>query len=346
MTDSKNVAVPVNPTYHEILKNDSARDWEEAKDTQYYEYRRKWAFNPKRFVLERGPIHLDIEPTNACNLKCPMCPRTVLIQDLSKNHFPIGFMDFAVYRQLIDQAKEIGVSSVKLNWLGEPLLHNKIIDMVSYAKAKGMVDVMFNTNAVLLTEDISSGLIDAGLDKLFFSFDSPFKEEYENIRIGANYEQVLQNIQNIHLLKKKKKVKSPLTRVSMVMHEGNQSVLESFINLFKDIVDIVAYVEYREPLGKTDDNNSNNTGSNSKGAFACSQLWQRMIISWDGNVMVCCVDAEREFVIGNIQQNSLGELWLNEKYKYIREKHMRGEFSQVNICKKCSLPFRREDGSI
>lgn len=338
------ILVPVNPTYHEIVVNESVSEWERSKGPKYHEYRRKWAFNPKHFLLEPIPIHLDIEPTNACNLKCPMCPRTVLMRE-ANNRLPVGFMDFDVYRDIVDQAASLGVSSIKLNWLGEPLLHPRIVDMVCYAKEKGIIDVMFNTNAVLLTEQVASELIDAGLDKLFFSFDSPFKEEYENIRVGANYEQTLENIKALQLLKQKKGRRSPLTRVSMVLMPGSHSSLEHFVNLFRNIVDIVAYVEYRQPLIKEVES-YNDSIAQPPPIFACSQLWQRMFIAWDGEVVVCCVDSERELVVGNIKKNSIDEIWNNDKYRYIRECHMKGEYYRVNICRKCSLPGKNEDGSL
>ncbi|CEP68879.1 Aldolase-type TIM barrel [Moorella glycerini] len=337
-------SVPVNPTYHEIVVNESVQEWERSKGPEYHEYRRKWALNPKHFVLEHTPIHLDIEPTNSCNLKCPMCPRTVLMHE-GNNKLPVGFMDFNVYKEIIDQAASLGVSSIKLNWLGEPLLHPRIVDMVCYAKEKGIIDVMFNTNAVLLTEQVASELIDAGLDKLFFSFDSPFKEEYENIRVGANYERTLENIKALQLLKQKKGRKSPLTRVSMVLMQENHSSLEHFINLFSNIVDIVAYVDYRQPLNNRKES-YNDKIAQSLPSFACSQLWQRMFIAWDGEVVVCCVDSEREFVVGNIRDNNIDEIWHNDKYKYMRECHMKGEYYRVNICSKCSLPAKNKDGSL
>ncbi|MCT4605054.1 MAG: radical SAM protein [Marinisporobacter sp.] len=334
-----NKNIPVNPTYHEVI-NDSVREWEKNKGAKYKEYRKKWSENPKSFLLEDAPLHLDIEPTNACNLKCPMCPRTILVNDdEKKGNFKVGMMSMDTFKKIIDEAVAIGVYSIKLNWLGEPLVHPQIVEMVRYAKEQGIVDVMFNTNAVTLTEDLSRDLIEAGLDKIFFSFDSPYKEKYEEIRVGASYEESLNNIKRIVKLRNELGKTSPITRISMVLMEDNKDEYEAFVHLFKDSVDAVSYVEYRTPIGEEKEIDTSID-------FACSQLWQRMFISWDGDVIVCCVDSERGYVPGNIHKDSIQNIWKNEKYMNIRNKHQNGEWYKINICKKCDLPYKKKDGTV
>jgi len=333
----KDMNIPVNPTYHEV-NNEIAKQWEKNRSKKYKEYRKKWVENPTNFILEDAPLHLDIEPTNACNLKCPMCPRTVMLQE-NKSKFNISSMDLETFKKIIDEAVEIGVYSIKLNWLGEPLVHPNIVDMVKYAKAKGIVDVMFNTNGVALDENMSIKLIEAGLDKIFFSFDSPFKEKYEEIRVGANFEKTLNNIKRFVEIRNEKGKDTPLTRVSMVLMETNHDEYAKFVDLFKDIVDVVAYVEYREPVSKETKKDYNEQ-------FACSQLWQRMFIAADGDVIVCCVDSQKEYIVGNIYNDTIKNIWKNKKYGNIRQFHKNGEYYKIGMCAKCDLPCKKESGTV
>lgn len=338
-----NLKIPVNPSYHEV-KSDYAKKWEENKSKEYKEYRKKWVKNPKNFILEKGPIHLDIEPTNACNLKCSMCPRTIM-NDSPNSNFEVGYMDMNLYKSLIDQAAELGVYSIKLNWLGEPLLHEGIVKMIKYAKEKGIIDVMFNTNGTLLNEDITIKLINAGLDKIFFSFDSPYKEKYEDIRVGANYQEVLNNITRVKKIREKLGKNNPLTRVSMVLMKNNQDDYDDFVELFKDKVDIIGYSYYmnhQEMIGEEEKVTTNKKIAN----FACSQLWQRMFITWDGEILVCCADDKREYVVGNANEDKLVNVWENKKYKYIRKKHKEGNYMDIDICSKCDLPTLQDDGDV
>ncbi len=333
MPDEK-IKVPVNPSIREY-KGEYAVRWEESRSSRYKEYRRKWVENPKKFVLGDGPINLDIESTNYCNLKCPMCPRTVLVRDnvpVNGGKYELGFIDRSLYENLIDQAAEIGVEALKLNWLGEPTMHRNLADMVRYAKKKGIIDVLINTNGVLLDEKLATGLIEAGVDKLLFSFDSPFREDYEKIRVGANFDRVLENIRNVNRIRGRLGKDTPLTRASMVLMKENASQFKDFLELFKDIVDIVACTD-KELIG-----DEIKTAKREKiKDFACAQLWQRMLITWDGKVAVCCNDARMEYVVGDATKEDLRSIWKGEKYRYIREKHMSGRYNEVPICGKCDI---------
>lgn len=332
----KKINAPVNATYHESI-NEKLKIWELDKKEEYKTYRKEWAENPKKFILKNAPLHIDIEPTNACNLKCPMCPRTTLINQGSK--FDIGMMKLETYKKIIDQAVEIGVYSIKLNWLGEPLVHPNIVEMVLYAKKRGIIDVMFNTNGVLLDEGMARNLINSGLDKIFFSFDSPYKEKYEEIRIGAKYEEVLHNIKTIVKLRNEMNAKSPITRVSMVYKEEDKEEYNDFVNLFQDIVDAVAYVEYRNPSDDEIPKEEYNLN------FSCSQLWQRMFINWNGDVIPCCVDSKLDMKMGNIHESSISEIWNNNLYNGVRNNHKNGEWFKCQRCRKCDLTKRKEDGN-
>lgn len=79
-------------------------------------------------------------------------------------------MDWNLYQRIIDEGKEHSLPSVKLSVGGEPLLHPDIIKMVKYAKKNGIIDIYFNTNAVLLTREISEGLIAVALNRISISF--------------------------------------------------------------------------------------------------------------------------------------------------------------------------------
>ncbi|MDP4183179.1 MAG: radical SAM protein [Bacillota bacterium] len=338
MTDEK-IKVPVDQNFNQF-KDQFAIEWEAKRTEDYKEYRRKWVENPKDFILEEGPLNLDIEVTNCCNLKCPMCPRTVLINEnipVNGEKLKTGFIDFEFYKDIIDQAVDMGVKAVKLNWLGEPTMHKDLANMIRYAKDKGIIDVLINTNGLFVDEKLAEGLIKAGLDKLLFSFDSPYKEVYENIRIGSDYDKVISNIKNIKSLREKSGSDTPLTRVSMVLMKENADQFKDFVELFKEHVDIVAWSEYtnkEELLGEGRKRLKREKIKN----FACAQLWQRMFVTWNGKVVVCCADIKMEYVVGDAKKEKLKDIWKNEKYTNIRMRHMEGNYNSIPICSVCDMP--------
>jgi radical SAM protein with 4Fe4S-binding SPASM domain len=319
-------------TYKEIRRTQEKMEWELARGEEYWEYRRKWEEYPKRMYAGEFPIHLDIETTNACNLKCPMCPRT--IQSLESSG-KVGFMDFDFYKSLIDQGAESGLCSVKLNYLGEPLIHPDVVKQVMYAKEKGVIEVMFNTNAVALTEKVSRELLEAGLDSIFFSVDSPYPERYNEIRVGADFTQVVENIRKFIKLKNELGYKHVHTRVSMVVMDHTRQELEDFKKFGFEVlgVDAVGFGEHIEyPLKESFYPRIYNP------QFVCAQLFQRMFIMWDGIVVPCCVDCERELVLGNAKKEKLKDIWCNEKYKRFREMHTMGRYYEVPLCRRCYVP--------
>ena len=323
-------SVNPNATYQEIKVRPEA-DCEKGKSQAYRDYRRKWEEYPRKQIVGPFPIHLDIETTNACNLRCPMCPRTILLtQD---RFFKIQFMSFDFYRSLIDQGVEQGLSSVKLNYLGEPLLHPDVVKQVKYAKDRGILDVMLNTNATLLTEDLSRALLDAGLDKIFFSFDSHLKEEYERIRVGANFEKTVENVKNFAEIKNHNGYRGTEARVSMVLNRNKEEKFKALFNMWEGIVDTIGFGYYVErTLGKIAEQKPLE-------GFICAQPWQRMFVMADGTVTACCVDEKREYVLGDARKEKLVDIWNGEPAQRLREAQGSGEYSRIPMCRKCYVPL-------
>ena len=328
------IDTPVDHSYHE-LSSEKTQRWESTLPPEYWEYRRKWEEYPKKRILSPFPIHLDIEATNACNLKCEMCPRTEMIK--SGTMCKIQMFDFDMYKRLIDEGVQNGLCSIKYNFVGEPTLNPKLINMIEYAKEAGVIDVMFNTNATLLDEDLSRRLISSGLDKLFFSFDSPYRDHYNRIRIGADYDKVLNNIKRFMEIRERMSSITPFTRVSMVLMKDNEDEWNAFGELFGPIVDAVAYVDYLDQGGLDNPERTVVHLGSRKKKFCCPQLWQRMFVHPDGVVTVCCIDGLRVIKVGNVFEQSVKDIWNGAKYKKIRELHSNGRCDEIPLCATCAL---------
>ena len=131
------------------------------ESSEYAKYRRCCTEYPSKFILRDFPMHLDIEVTSRCNLKCTFCDRQPFLK-----RDQIGDMDISLYKRIIDECSEHKLWAGKLSYRGEPLLHKDIAEMVSYAKKRGILDLYFNTNAMLLDEKLAERLIDAGLNRI------------------------------------------------------------------------------------------------------------------------------------------------------------------------------------
>lgn len=317
-----------NETYNEVVYRD---DWKRHRPTSYFDYRRAWDEVPRNKMVMDFPIHLDIETTNVCNLKCPMCPRTMLVE---RDEFsPLGLMTREEYASIIDQGMEHGLQSIKLNYLGEPLAHKDVVWQVEYAKKKGVLDVMMNSNATLLRPQRGEELMQAGLDNLFVSFDAISPDLFADRRVGTTIGRV---IDNVYQFVKLRNAKYPhvQVRISMVMYK-EQKWLDQFEGLkimWRDLVDAVGFGFYTER-----DPNAQGDFPEIPG-FWCAQPFQRMFLKYNGNVTICCVDDKDEVIVGNWREQPLHTIWHSEAYNEIRRLHGSGDYYKMAMCRKCYLP--------
>lgn len=333
--------IPINQSYIEVNSSDNMRRmyrWEKAQPKEYWEYRRKWEEYPKKQIVAKFPPHLEIECTRRCNLRCPMCPRAVKMANGEK--IIEGNMDFELFKKIVDEGSKNGLYSVKFSYLGEPLLCKDLPAMIAYAKKKGIIDTMFNTNGSLLTEEMSKKLIDAGLDKIFISFDSPNPEHYNKIRIGTNFDRVFENVKRFAVLREKMRSITPLIRVSMTVMQENREEVFDYIKLWSPIVDSIGFGVYNNPSHKDKEAGSRTVTKNKEHKnFVCSQLYQRLFIHWDGKIGLCCSDFDASLGLGNARDVNIKDVWLGQKMKKIRDLHNQGEWNKVSLCQKCDLPY-------
>jgi len=308
--------VEVDSTFHYKKQSTS-----EQTDS-YREYRRKWNENPKNHIIGNFPIHLDLESTSACNLKCFMCFQ-------SFNPPPRGFMSTDLYKKIIDEGAEKGLCSIKLQYRGEPLLHPNIADMVRYAKEKGILEVMFNTNATLLTEEKARGLIEAGLDKMICSVDGYTKDTYESVRIGATFETTLENIKRMQRLKKEMGKTKPVVRVQMVDTPKNHDQIEGYIKFWGDIADEVAV----EDMNDWHDKDLKAVIVSKE--FDCPMVYQRLIVLYDGRVTICCGNIYGKLIAGDLTKQTVENVWKGPVMQKLRKHLMEGESHKVQICAEC-----------
>lgn len=313
------VIVEVNSNFHHIC----GENFFDNKEVLFREYREKWKKWPATFYVGEFPLFIDVEVTSACNLKCPFCATTFRGRMIKK-----GLMSFETCRKIIDEGAENNLYGVKFNIRGEPLLHPQIHEFVKYAKQKGLIDVYFNTNAMLLNEEMSKKLIDAGLDRLSVSFEGYTKEIYGKYRVGAEFEMVLSNIENMRLLKKKLGVQYPKIRVQTVMIPELEDTFDEYKKFWSTRADEVGYLDYKEMKVKR------------KGIvypWACPQIWQRMAIWWDGTMLPCNHDDNGILALGNVNEMSIKDVWLSVELQRMRDTHKRGMPHEIPACDGCYL---------
>ncbi len=317
-----------NATYSEI---DFSENWKKYRGSEYDQYRKDWSDIPRRKKETRFPLHLDIETTTFCNLKCPMCSRTEMV---AKGEFEErGFMTRKEFKKIIDEGKKYNLRSIKLNYLGEPLMHKDVFWQVEYAKKNDVIDVTMNSNGTALNINNGKALLEAGLDGMFISFDAVNPKDYETQRVGTTIGRTIDNLYNFSKLRDKIRPGCKI-RVSMVMYDDPKWMeqYKALQVMWRGIVDSVGYswfVEHNKDVQVEHPKNPD---------FYCAQLYHRMFLKNNGNVTVCCFDESDQVVVGNWKLQTLSEIWNGEIYKSIRSKHSNGNYYDIEMCRKCYFP--------
>ena len=290
--------------------------------------------------FKKIPGQIIIELTNACNLRCPVCP----------THFAMkrtrGLMDFGLYKSIIDEFKNEKIKpDIVMNFAGEPLLHPEVDKFVRYAAENGH-KTFISTNATRLSEELSEKLIRAGLSDIHLCLEGITKESHEVYRRGSSFETVKKNIENFVAVKKKRLKEKPFVAIQTLLTSFSENEVDDIIKWAKNIgadainlktLSMGSYTteemkeEYKyllptkkEFLRKSSDVNKT----------LCSWPLRYAVVYWNGELGLCCVDFDNTVKLGNIKEKGFLSAFFSDGVVKKRKTGFRKSFG---LCKKCSL---------
>ncbi|MGQ1786884.1 MULTISPECIES: radical SAM/SPASM domain-containing protein [unclassified Saccharicrinis] len=287
---------------------------------------------------------VSIEPLNICNLQCPECPTGMRMLSRHKGMLTVG-----TYRTMLGNLGK-AVWHINLYFQGEPYMHPDFFTLVEQAK-KARLIVETSTNGQFLSYPKALRTVQSGLDVLVVSFDGITQSAYEKYRIGGELSKVTNGI--INLVKAKKEVGSdkPIIRAQFLAFRHNQHQIKEFEGmawaLGADMVEVKKAqfynVQRKKHMLPTETGLSryriNNDGSvDIKGKFKnkCWKHWSSAVATWEGDLVPCCFDKDATYIMGNIQEKTIGELWKAHGYNEFRQKVISNQHN-IDICNNCPL---------
>ncbi|MDY0079455.1 MAG: radical SAM/SPASM domain-containing protein [Ignavibacteriaceae bacterium] len=293
-------------------------------------------------VLWGEPISISIEPTSICNLRCPECPTGAgtLLR-------PQGTMKFDFFREIINRISP-KTFYLQLFFQGEPFVNKEIFKMIEYAKSKKML-VSVSTNGTLFKGENVARLLDTPPDKLIYSVDGPDEESYRKYRIGGDFRDVVDGLDNIVKEKKEKNSALPYIELQMIVMRQNEELINEFIEFGRKMGVNKVTLKTMQIYNQKDAENLlpvNIAYSRYKRAGEnyimkerlknrCFALWRTAVITWDGNLSACCFDKDAEFSPGNIKNQNISALLRNEVLQNLR-KQIFIDRAKINICSNCT----------
>jgi radical SAM protein with 4Fe4S-binding SPASM domain len=294
----------------------------EVFETQKGQGRLEDAGNFPRVVL--------LDTVSFCNLKCSMCVH----KEMTRKR---GIMPWNLFRRIIDDVAEAdNTVRVWMVFFGEALILKRkkpsIFDMIYYAKGKGLKDVVLNSNANLLDKGAARRIIESGLDAIYIGIDAFSPETYMKIRVGGSYEKVVNNTLHLLELKRELDAEKPEVFVQFVEMDVNRAEKEHFIEFWKKAG---AGVKIRPKVSWAGQIEAPNLVMDEKDRWPCYWAMRTLSITDTGKVVTCAVDLDAKFVAGDVNHQSLREIW-NGKLKKLRQLHQSRQFEALpENCKQC-----------
>jgi radical SAM protein with 4Fe4S-binding SPASM domain len=301
------------------------------KIIKYLIFRYKFHLCEKDKINLGYPPYLLIEPVSTCNLKCPFCFQ--LDKSFTRKPF-MGVMVFELFKKVVDEANELGVGAVTLASRGEPTLHKKFSEMLEYLnKKKNIFEIKVNTNGTFLNDKICHSIFKNNLTQIVISADHYLKKDYERLRLGNNFEEVVKNVDMLFNIRKNYYPDSITEiRVSGVDIDKNLNRKK-----FKEFwIKRCDHVTAGYPLERWD-TYSNKTNEHIKDP--CAQLWDRMYVWFDGKVNPCDADYKSYLSYGNVNNQNIKKIWNDKIITKLRKDHLNLERNKIIPCDRCGVTF-------
>ena len=293
----------------------------------YLIYRYKFRTWPRTKTLSEFPIHLLIEPTSICNIRCVMCFQTD--KSFAQKEY-MGRMPMAMFSKVIDEASLNSCKAITLASRGEPTLHKDLPEMLELIREKNFLDVKMNTNATKLNEILCRSILSSGVNELVFSVDAGTKDTYEAIRVGGKFDDVVQNINTFNEIRRTEFPDSrTVTRISGVKVNDSQD-LDQMTEFWSERVDQVTI----KPASPRWDSYNNELTYRLE---PCELLWERLYVWYDGKINPCDFDYKSYLSVGNIEEISIKDAWLGKGYNKLREAHSAAKRGKITPCDRCPM---------
>jgi radical SAM protein with 4Fe4S-binding SPASM domain len=294
-------------------------------------------------AIEGLPISISLEPTTACNLRCPECP-----SGLRSFTRPTGNLKQDLFHRVIDELGDT-LWSLTFYFQGEPYINPAFLDMVAHANERGIYTIT-STNGHFLDEDRAERTVRSGLRRLIISIDGTDQATYSAYRREGELDKVIAGAERIVKWKRLLKSATPHVVFQFLVVKPNEHQIPEVRALAKRVgVDDLwlktaqVYDPHDDhPLIPTQDHYSRYRraadGSwNVKNALRseCWRMWRGCVITWDGRVVPCCFDKDAHHVLGNLRNSSFSDLWRGDAYRDFRSALLTSR-SSIEMCRNCS----------
>lgn len=298
------------------------------------------------------PPIIQIEPTNICNLECPLCPTGS--GALAR---PKGFMSIEMFQKILDELGEILVLVILYGW-GEPFLNKEIPRMIKTCTDRNILTLMSTNGHYLQTMNDALRVVDAGLTTLIIAIDGSTQEIYNAYRKGGDVEKVKRCVTLIEKAKAQRRSQLPYTNLRLVVTDYNFKDLTNVerlacnlgVNMFsyKSVGSLTHSEKFRryEPAEVGMRRYDYIGSSRRQGVLIqCPFPFRQPTIFWDGTVVGCEFDYGLQMPWGKIEEQSFKSIWNSSQAMKLRC-FIRNGPDRPMFCSLCPYQDRVQDSNV
>ena len=248
-------------------------------------------------------------------------------------------MDWSLFNKMITNLSEFPdkIKILSINGVGEPLCHKEICNFIRLAKNTGRIEkIRLITNGVLLSPELNSSLIDAGLDMLWISIEAMSSAGYSEIAGDVNFDKLVENIKDFYSKRRNCNLYIKIVDAGLkneyeeclfyetFNHYCDYILVEHISNIYCDIQSAMV------PINRF-------TGETLQYYDICDYVFKGISVNADGTCSPCPVDWKGELSLGDLHNNTLQEIWNGDKLRHLQKKILNGDIKNVHACKDCCL---------
>ncbi len=269
------------------------------------------------------PRFIQLETVTKCNAKCPFCPQNEIVRDPAR-------MPEATWKKIVDETRGWGIT-YRPFLTNEPFVDNRMPEMVRYIKTNDpTARVEFNTNGELVTEKLGVELLEAGVDIMRFSIDGLTRETYEPSRIGIDFRKVMERVQKfLEMWDQGGYREKVFTEVRMIEVPENAHEVQAYRDFWEPkCSEVIVTHLYQWPW----------TGQKPEDVVLkpCLKILDELFFYTNGKATLCCWDVHEKAAIGNVNDQSVQEIWDGYAAQCLRAILDDGRRDLIHLCSRCN----------
>ena len=275
------------------------------------------------YLTQTLPRYYRLQITEDCPQKCSYCPYPLILEKRGTSHKSLSLEDLEIWLNKITHFSDDAI--INLSPWGEPSLHTNIIKVIEKILSYPKLSLVIETSGIGWESEQIASLIAQEYSKRIdwiISLDSLDEALYNRLR-EKNYQEA-NNFAHFMSENNKEHTYVQAVRMSTSMHDT-----ENFYNYWQSKGANIIIQKYNSFAQLLEERQPVSLAPLKR--MPCRILQREITISLEGNALLCSTDIEQKYIFGNINHDSLEDIW--KKHQEVYRAHTKQEYPE--ICQKC-----------